>query len=221
MRILVVEDDDVLKDGLQVGLSLNDFTVDAVATCQDAIAAIAAHEYDALVLDVMLPDGSGLDLLKDIRLRRDSIPVLLLTARDAVVDRIAGLDSGADDYVGKPFDLNEVAARLRALIRRSSGQASAIFTWKEITLDPSRLTVEKSGDPIRLSRREFGILHVLMANQGRVLSKSQLEDKLYGWQEDIESNAVEVHIHHLRNKLGGGVIETIRGVGYRLGGEIS
>lgn len=219
MRILVVEDDDVLRDGLQVGLSLSGFTVDAVATCADARAAFSTQDYDAAVLDLMLPDGSGLDVLKDLRGARNAIPVLLLTARDAVSDRIAGLDSGADDYLGKPFDLDEVAARLRALIRRSVGESSVILEWQELSLDPSRLTLEKAGTPVHLSRREFSILHVLMVNRGRVLSRAQLEEKLYGWQEDIESNTVEVHIHHLRNKLGSGLIETVRGVGYRMAGE--
>lgn len=218
MRILVVEDDEMLKDGLQVGLSLNGFTVDCVATCQDANAAVELHHFDAVILDLMLPDGSGLDILKNLRSSDRHTPVLLLTARDSVSDRIAGLDSGADDYLGKPFDLDEVAARLRALIRRSSGQSNAVLAFNGIELDPSRLTVEKSGEPIHLSRREFSVLHALMANAGRVLSKGRLEETLYGWQEGVESNTVEVHVHHLRNKLGPGIIETVRGVGYRLGG---
>jgi two-component system response regulator QseB len=143
--------------------------------------------------------------------------VLLLTARDAVADRITGLDAGADDYLGKPFDLDEVAARLRALVRRAAGRASAILTWRDVTLEPSSMAVTKAGEPVRLSRREFSVLHALMDRPGQILSKSQLEDKLYGWQEDVESNAVEVHIHHLRSKLGSGMIETVRGIGYRIG----
>jgi two-component system response regulator QseB len=216
MRILVVEDDAVLMNGLQVGLSLGGFTVDAVASCADADAALSSSAFDALVLDLMLPDGSGLDILAALRRRSVAMPVLLLTARDAVPDRIAGLDAGADDYLGKPFDLDEVAARLRALIRRAAGRASAVLTWRDVTLEPSTMIVKRGGEPVRLSRREFSILHALMDRPGQILSKTQLEDKLYGWQEDVESNTVEVHIHHLRSKLGTATIETIRGIGYRL-----
>lgn len=216
MRILVVEDDEVLRNGLEVGFAFSGFTVDAVATCEEAEAAITASGFDALVLDLMLPDGSGLDLLASLRRRGAVLPVLLLTARDTVSDRINGLDAGADDYLGKPFDLDEVAARLRALIRRAAGRASAILTWKDICLDPSRLVVMRSGEPVRLARREFSILHALMERPGTILSKSQLEERLYGWQEDVESNTVEVHIHHLRAKLGSRLIETVRGIGYRL-----
>lgn len=216
MRILVVEDDAVLRDGLQVGLGLSGFTVDAVATCEDAKAALRTTAFDALVLDLMLPDGSGLDVLASLRRRGHTLPVLLLTARDAVADRITGLDAGADDYLGKPFDLDEVAARLRALARRAAGRASTIVTWRDVTLEPSTMTVTKAGEPVRLSRREFSVLCALMDRPGQILSKSQLEDKLYSWQEDIGSNTVEVHIHYLRNKLGNGMIETVRGIGYRM-----
>lgn len=219
MRILIVEDDDILKDGLKAGLSLSGFTADAVASCEEALAALATDRFDAIVLDLMLPDGSGLDILKLLRRKNDDTPVLLLTARDMVSDRIAGLDFGADDYLGKPFDLDELAARLRAIIRRASGRASARFEWKDILLDPSTRTVLQAGTAVHLSRREFSILQMLMTNPGIILSKAQLEDRLYGWQEEIESNTVEVHIHHLRNKLGSGLIETVRGIGYRLGGE--
>lgn len=216
MRVLVVEDDAMLMDGLRVGLGLSGFTVDAVATCKDAEAALRTTAFDALVLDLMLPDGSGLDVLASLRRRDSTVPVLLLTARDAVADRITGLDAGADDYLGKPFDLDEVAARLRALVRRAAGRASAILTWHDVTLEPSSMTVTKAGEAVRLSRREFSVLHALMDRPGQILSKSQLEDKLYGWQEDVESNTVEVHIHYLRSKLGSGMIETVRGIGYRI-----
>lgn len=219
MRILVVEDDAVLMNGIQVGLGLSGFTVDAVATCEDAEAALIANAFDALVLDLMLPDGSGLDVLAALRRRGSSIPVLLLTARDAVSDRIKGLDAGADDYLGKPFDLDEVAARLRALLRRAAGRATAVLTWLDVTVDPSRVTVIKAGEPVRLSRREFSVLHALMERPGAVLSKGRIEEKLYGWQEEVESNAIEVHVHNLRNKLGSDLIETVRGVGYRIRGE--
>ncbi len=216
MRVLVVEDDAVLLNGLQVGLGLAGFTVDAVSTCADASAALRISAFDAVVLDLMLPDGSGLGVLDELRGRQVGTPVLLLTARDSVPDRIAGLDAGADDYLGKPFDLNEVAARLRALTRRGNGGASACRIWRDLRLDPATMAVTKSGEAIRLSRREFSILHALMDRPGQILSKSQLEDRLYGWQEDIESNTIEVHIHNLRQKLGPSVIETVRGVGYKL-----
>ncbi|MET3793590.1 response regulator transcription factor [Aquamicrobium terrae] len=219
MRLLIVEDDDILRDGLKVGLSLAGFTTDAVATCEGALAALEANRFDAVVLDLMLPDGSGLDVLKSLRTARDETPVLMLTARDAVVDRIAGLDTGADDYLGKPFDLDEVAARLRALTRRSTGRSSTELRWRDVTLVPASRLVERAGRQVRLSRREFTILQALMSHPGAILSKARLEDKLYGWQEEVESNTVEVHIHHLRAKLGAGLIETVRGLGYRLGPE--
>ncbi|MAM12670.1 MAG: DNA-binding response regulator [Rhizobiaceae bacterium] len=219
MRVLIVEDDAVLRDGLTVGLSIGGFTADVVKTCEEAGAALTNHEFDALVLDLMLPDGSGLDVLKSLRERQDATPVLLLTARDQVADRIHGLDAGADDYLGKPFDLDEVAARLRALVRRAAGRPQALIEWRGLRLDPANQNVEHQGEPIRLSRREYSILHALMIHPGRILSRSQIEEKLYGWQEEVESNAVEVHIHHLRGKLGPGMIQTVRGIGYRLGDE--
>lgn len=218
MRILVVEDDAILLDGLSVGLGLAGFTVDAVASCGDAEAALAAQNYNAIVLDLMLPDGSGLDILKAMRQARDETPVLLLTARDQVPERIAGLDAGADDYVGKPFDLHELAARVRAIARRGSGRASATLEWQGVELDPAEMTVQFKGTPLRLTRREFSILRTLLERPTATVSKSSLEEALYGWQEEVESNAVEVHIHHLRAKLGSGFIETVRGVGYRLAG---
>ncbi|WEX09246.1 response regulator transcription factor [Chelativorans sp. AA-79] len=219
MRVLIVEDDAVLRDGLTVGLSIGGFTADAVETCEEAGAALTNHEFDALVLDLMLPDGSGLDVLKSLRERQDATPVLLLTARDQVADRVHGLDAGADDYLGKPFDLDEVAARLRALVRRAAGRPQSVLEWCGLRLDPANQNVERLGEPIRLSRREYSILHALMIHPGQILSRSQIEDKLYGWQEEVESNAVEVHIHHLRGKLGPGMIQTVRGIGYRLGNE--
>ena len=219
MRVLIVEDDAVLRDGLRVGLGIGGFNADAVESCEEADAALMNHEFDALVLDLMLPDGSGLDILRAMRERRDTTPVLLLTARDRVADRIAGLDAGADDYLGKPFDLDEVAARLRALLRRGSGRPGSLLEWRGLTLDPATQTLEQDGNPVRLSRREYAILHALMVHPGRILSRSRIEEKLYGWQEEIESNAVEVHIHHLRGKLGSDVIQTVRGIGYRLGEE--
>lgn len=216
MRILVVEDDPMLLDGLTVGLGLAGFTVDAVSTCEDALAAVHAQSHEAIVLDLMLPDGSGLDVLATLRQRKDRIPVLLLTARDQVSDRISGLDAGADDYLGKPFDLDELAARIRAIARRGSGRASPVLEWRTAVLDPAQLTVTNGGEPVKLTRREFSVLRALMERPGMVVAKSALEEALYGWQEEVESNAVEVHIHHLRSKLGPDFIETVRGLGYRL-----
>ncbi|MCO5164229.1 MAG: response regulator transcription factor [Mesorhizobium sp.] len=216
MRILVVEDDPMLLDGLTVGLGLAGFTVDAVSTCEDALAAVHAQSHEAIVLDLMLPDGSGLDVLATLRRRKDRIPVLLLTARDQVSDRISGLDAGADDYLGKPFDLDELAARIRAIARRGSGRASSVLEWRTAVLDPAQLTVTNGGEPVKLTRREFSVLRALMERPGMVVAKSALEEALYGWQEEVESNAVEVHIHHLRSKLGPDFIETVRGLGYRL-----
>jgi two-component system response regulator QseB len=219
MRVLVVEDDEVLLNGLQVGLGLSGFSVDTVSSCADASAALRASSFDAVVLDLMLPDGSGLDVLGEMRAKQSSEPVLLLTARDAVSDRIAGLDAGADDYLGKPFDLDELAARLRALIRRKGGRATATLHWQDVTLDPATLAVSRAGRSVTLTRREFTILHALMERPGAILTKPALEEAIYGWQEGVESNAVEVHVHKLRAKLGPGVVETVRGLGYRIGGE--
>ncbi|MCP8895145.1 response regulator transcription factor [Shinella daejeonensis] len=217
MRILVVEDDDILRDGLKVGLGLAGFSIDTVSTVADASEALAVDRFDAVVLDRMLPDGSGLDVLKTMRRAENRTPVLLLTAKDDVSDRIDGLDAGADDYLGKPFDLDEVAARLRAITRRAAGRASAQLRFGDVSLDPASMTVEKQGCTIGLSRREFSILQALMENPSAIHSKQALEQRLYGWQEDVESNTIEVHVHKLRAKLGAGAIETVRGVGYRLG----
>ncbi|WP_349359898.1 response regulator transcription factor [Stappia sp.] len=219
MRLLVVEDDALLLDGLTVGLGLAGFTVDAVTGCEDARAAVAAQDYDGIVLDLMLPDGSGLDLLTSLRARGEAIPVVLLTARDQVPDRIAGLDAGADDYVGKPFDLDELAARVRAAVRRGKGRSSATLRWRDVELDPAAFSAQRAGQPVKLTRREFAVLAALMERPQGVLSKASLEDRIYGWQEELESNAVEVHIHKLRAKLGADFIKTVRGVGYRLAGE--
>jgi len=215
MRVLVVEDDPVLQNGLTVGLGIHGITAEGVGTCADALAALGTTTFDGVVLDVMLPDGSGFDVLRELRQRNDAVPVLLLTALDAVADRIRGLDNGADDYLGKPFDLDEVAARLRALRRRAVGRATPTILWQDIVLDTERRTATTNGEPINLSRREFALLLALVERPGVIHSKADLEAMLYGWQEEIESNAVEVHIHHLRAKIGRDRIETVRGVGYR------
>ena len=216
MRILVVEDDPVLSNGLKVGLGLTGATVDQVATCADALVALTSSRFDAIVLDLMLPDGSGLDVLKKMRADKDQTPVLLLTAMDETSDRIAGLDSGADDYMGKPFDLDELAARIRAIARRGAGRARAVMVAGHVELDPSSLNAKVKGQRVPLSRREFAVLSALMERPGIIRSKSDIEERLYGWQEEVESNTVEVHIHNLRNKVGRDAIETIRGLGYRM-----
>lgn len=215
MRILVVEDDPVLSDGLRAGLGMYGATLDIVMSCADGRAALASSEFDALVLDLMLPDGSGLDLLADMRTRGDRTPVLLLTALDEIADRIKGLDAGADDYLGKPFDLDELGARLRAISRRQNGRASPVLTCNGVLLDPATMSVVAHGQNITLSRREFTVLLSLMERPGVLRSKDALEARLYGWQEEVESNTVEVHVHKLRAKLGRHVIETVRGLGYR------
>lgn len=215
MRLLVVEDYAVLRGGLTVGLGLHGFTAEAVETCADALSALASTTFDAVVLDIMLPDGSGFDVLRELRRRNDPVPVLLLTARDAVSDRIRGLDDGADDYMGKPFDLDELAARLRALRRRAVGRATATIAWQGMVLDPERRSLSEGETPINLSRREFALLLTLVERPGIIHSKPDLEAVLYGWQEEVDSNAVEVHIHNLRAKIGRDRIETVRGLGYR------
>lgn len=217
MRILVIEDDAILLDGLKVGLGLLGFAVDTVATLSDAFEALASDQFDAIVLDRMLPDGSGLDLLQTIRRTGNRTPVLLLTAKDEVTDRIDGLDAGADDHLGKPFDLDEVAARLRAITRRAEGRAKSELTWAGLVLDPAGMTVARHGATLSLSRREFAILLALMESPTSIHSKQVLEGRLYGWQGEIESNTIEVHVHKLRHKLGAASIETVRGVGYRMG----
>lgn len=216
MRLLVVEDDPVLADGLRVGLGACGWTVEPVSRVEDALAALESSGFDAIVLDLGLPDGDGLEILRHVRGRDMDVGVVILSARDDSRDRITGLDAGADDYVGKPFDLDELAARLRAVRRRLLGRSQPALSHEGVTLDPkSRLAWRGEGD-LHLSRREFAILEALMERPSQVLSRSQLEERLYGWQEDIGSNAVEVHIHHLRAKLGADFIRTVRGLGYTL-----
>lgn len=216
MRLLVVEDDAVLRDGLQVGLSACGWTVDGVGRVDDALAALAASAFDLVVLDLGLPDGDGLEVLRRIRDRRMEVGVLILSARDALADRIEGLDTGADDYLAKPFDLDEVAARLRAVRRRMLGRATPALRHGSLTLDPKARLAWLGDRGLTLSRREFAVLEALVERPNQVISRSQLEERLYGWQEEIGSNAVEVHIHHLRAKLGRDAIRTVRGVGYTL-----
>ena len=216
MRILVIEDDDILLDAVRTGLELEGFAADAVDTLEDARAALATTDYDAVVLDIGLPDGSGVDLLRDWRRSGQAVPVLLLTARNTIEDRIEGLDSGADDYLGKPFDLDELAARVRAIARRAKGNASPALRWRDFALDSASRELLRDGAPVALSRREFALLEALFEQPGRIFSRNQLEERLYGWADEIGSNTVEVHIHKLRAKLGHDVIETIRGQGYKV-----
>ena len=214
MRILVVEDDALLGDAIRAGLKQAGYAVDWFRDGVSAEQALATEPYAAMVLDWGLPRLSGIDLLGRLRSRKIELPVIMLTARDTVNDRIQGLDGGADDYLVKPFDMNELTARLRALVRRASGNANPILQRGEVTLDPAGHRVSYQGNPIELSAREFALLHALMLNAGKVLSRAQIEEQLYAWGEEVESNAVEVYIHHLRKKLHSRFIRTVRGVGY-------
>jgi len=216
MRILLAEDDTLLGDGLRAGLRQAGFQVDWVRDGLAAERELRAQPYAAAVLDLGLPRMDGLDVLASVRRAGVTVPVLVLTARDAVPDRIKGLDTGADDYVVKPVDLDELAARLRALVRRAAGQPQELLQAGGLQLDPAARTVLRDGEPVLLSTREFDLLQALMLNAGRVLSREQLEQHLYSWGREVDSNAVEVHIHHLRKKLGTDCIQTVRGVGYLL-----
>jgi two-component system OmpR family response regulator/two-component system response regulator QseB len=219
MRILLAEDDTLLGDGLKAGLGQLGFQVDWVRDGQAAERELRMGDYAAAVLDLGLPLKGGMEVLADIRGAGLATPVLVLTARDAVPDRIRGLDVGADDYVVKPVDLHELAARLRALVRRSHGQPQECLQAMGVVLDPASRSVTLDGEPVSLSTREFDLLQVLMLSAGRVMSRQQLEQRLYSWGLEVESNAVEVHIHHLRRKLRPDLIQTIRGVGYTLARE--
>ena len=216
LRILLAEDDPMLGDGLRAGLRQLGFQVDWV---RDGLAAeheLATGDYAAAVLDLGLPLKDGLDVLQAARARKISTPVLVLTARDAVPDRIRGLDLGADDYVVKPVDLHELGARLRSLVRRAHGQIQDTLQCGALQLDPAGRQVSLNGLPVLLSTREFDLLHALMLNAGRVMSREQLEQQLYSWGYEVESNTIEVHIHHLRRKLNNELIQTVRGVGYTM-----
>ena len=214
MRILLVEDDVMLGETLQNALQLQHYTVDWLRDGVMALHAISDQHFDLIILDLGLPKMDGMSVLTAVRRKGISTPILILTARDTVNDKVNGLDAGADDYLLKPFDLAELNSRLRALIRRSSGRASSEICYGELSLDPQSQSVSYQGKQIILHRREFTLLHELLENTGKVLSRQQLEQGLYGWEEDIESNALEVHIHHLRKKFYPELIKTIRGVGY-------
>ena len=217
MRILLAEDDPMIGGSLCKGLRGEGFTVDWVQDGRSAELALETTSYALVLLDLCLPKKDGLAVLHGWRQRGLTVPVLILTARDAVPDRVKGLDSGADDYLVKPFDLSELLARIRALLRRQAGRVRELVEIGGGRLDPAAHTVEYQGQPVALSAREFALLHALLEQPGVVLSREQLEEQLYGWGEEVESNTIEVHIHNLRRKLSPGVIRTVRGVGYRLG----
>ncbi len=216
MRILLAEDDALLGDGLRAGLRQLGFLVDWVRDGEAAERELRAQPYTAAVLDLGLPRKGGLEVLAAIRAAKITTPVLVLTARDTVPDRILGLNLGADDYVVKPVDLHELAARLRALVRRAHGQPQECLTAQDVVLDPASRTVRKADVAVALSNREFALLQAFMLGAGRVLSREQLEQQLYSWGQEVDSNAIEVHIHNLRRKLGNTLIHTVRGVGYTL-----
>lgn len=216
MRILLVEDDPELGDGLCIGLGQQGFVVDWVQDGLAAISALTGETFDCVVLDLNLPKRSGMQVLQEARQQGCVVPVLILTARDALGDKVAGLDAGADDYLVKPIDLDELAARIRALVRRSAGRAAPLLQHGALQLDPAARQVTLAGAALELSGREYSLLYVLLENAGRVLTRTQLEQALYGWQDELGSNALEVHIHHLRKKLGTNFIQTLRGVGYTI-----
>ena len=214
IRVLRVEDDRLLGDGLQAGLADAGHAVDWVRDGEAAVAALGSERFAAVVLDLGLPRRDGLSVLEWLRGQGDDTPVLILTARDGVGDRVKGLDLGADDYVVKPFDLDEIAARLRALVRRANGRTRPLVQHGGLILDPAARSVTLDGEPVVLTGREFELLQLLLDNAGRVLTRRTLEEQLYNWEEAVESNALEVHVHHLRRKLGASLIRTVRGVGY-------
>ncbi len=214
MRILLVEDDTLLGDGVCAGLRREDNAVDWVKNGETALSAITGTQYDCIILDIGLPRMSGLDVLQKMREANDHSPVLILTAQDDISDRVKGLDAGADDYLVKPFEFAELCARLRALSRRNRGSASETLRYEDIVINTTAHTVKYRQQPMTLSRREFTLLVELITNQGRVLSRHHLEQKLYSWGDEIESNTIEVHIHHLRKKFYSELIKTVRGIGY-------
>lgn len=224
MRLLLAEDDRMIGDSLRQALRLDGHAVDWVYDVAAANTALAAESFDLLLLDLGLPQragqatqpSAGLDVLRGLRARGDATPVIVLTARDATADRVAGLDAGADDYLIKPFELDELAARMRAVARRHDGRADSALQHGSVRLDPSTRQVTQHGRPVLLSAREFSVLQALMQRPGAVLSRAQLEDRLYGWGDAVESNAVPVYVHQLRKKMGAGFIASMRGVGYFL-----
>ena len=214
MRVLLVEDDTMIGEAVLDALRADRYAVDWVRDGVMADTALRSESYDLVLLDLGLPKRDGLEVLRSLRARHATVPVLVATARDAIGDRIAGLDAGADDYVVKPYDTDELLARIRALIRRSAGRGEPVFSHKGVTLNPATREATVNGEPVQLSAREWAVLEPMLARPGAVFSRAQLEEKLYGWKDDISSNAVEVYVHGLRKKLGAEMIQTVRGLGY-------
>jgi two-component system response regulator QseB len=214
MRVLLVEDDAMIAQGLQTALRQSGFAIDWMRDGKSAAAALQGSVFDVVLLDLGLPHRDGIEVLRELRLRGDATPVIILTARDEIQHRIAGLDAGADDYIVKPFDLDEVTARMRSVLRRAAGRGDPSIRHGELRLDPVAHTLERGGVSVNVSAHEFAVLEALLQRPGAVLSRAQLEDRLYGWDEQIGSNAIEVYIHGLRRKLGSDAIRTLRGVGY-------
>lgn len=217
MRVLLTEDDRLIAEGVITGLNLQGFSVDHTATAAAAESMLVAAQFDVMILDLGLPDKDGLTFLRRIRQRQFHLPVLILTARDSISDRVAGLQAGADDYLLKPFDLRELAARLHSLHRRFLGRSTNLIKHGSLCIDPTTREAFLNGRPIDLSRREQSLIKTLLDNPGRIISADQLKDAVYGFSEDVESNALNVHIHNLRRKLGSGIVQTVRGMGYRIG----
>lgn len=217
MRVLLIEDDKLIGDGIKAGLIKMGFSVDWFTEGKQGLSALDSAPYDAVVLDLSLPGMDGLDILRSWRQNGHDEPVLILTARDALEQRVAGLQQGADDYLCKPFALIEVAARLQALIRRRHGQVQTTLNHGSVSLDPINLTVTYNNEPIYLKPKEFALLELLLRNEGRVLPRPLIEEKIYNWDDDVSSNAIEVHIHHLRKRFGSSFIRTVHGIGYTLG----
>ena len=217
MRILLVEDDRMIGESVRKALKASGLAVDWVRDGAAADTTLATERFDAVLLDLGLPQLDGMDVLRRLRARHDTTPVIVLTARDALAARVAGLDAGADDYLVKPFELDELLARLRVVVRRQAGRADSVVQVGDVTLDASSRQVARAGKPVALSAREFALLEALMLRPGAILSRAQLEDRLYGWGDEVESNAITVFVHQLRRKLGEDFIHTVRGVGYYVG----
>ncbi|HEY0590247.1 MAG TPA: response regulator [Thermoanaerobaculia bacterium] len=216
MRILLIEDDELLGDGIRAGLAQEGHAIDWAVDGEEALAALETSRHHAVILDLGLPKVAGLEVLERMRRAGKRTPVLILTARDTVPDRVRGLDGGADDYLVKPFDMGELLARLRAIVRRREGRAAPSLRHGSVVLDPAAHTVRLSGERVEVSPREFAILQELLERAGQVVSREALEETLYGWEDEVASNTIEVHIHHLRRKLGSDLIRTVRGVGYTI-----
>ena len=219
MRLLLVEDDNALGSGVRAGLRQEGYTIDWLTDGASALHALQTEEFDLAILDLGLPRLDGLQVLQQLRAGGSTLPVLVLTARDATEDRILGLDAGADDYLVKPFDLNELKARLRALLRRSAGRPQVLIEHNGVVLDPASQQVSYHGSPVALTPKEYQLLHELLSQPGKVITRERLVQTLYGWDEEAESNTLEVHIHHLRKKLSSDLIRTVRGIGYLVDGR--